>query len=38
MNLTERVSNSWGEKAALTWVRFDDAKTVNLGTFSLVPR
>ena len=32
------VSNSWGEKAALTWVRFDDAKTVNLGTFSLVPR
>lgn len=32
------VSNSWGEKAALTWVRFDDAKTVNFGTFSLIPR
>ncbi len=32
------VSNSWGEKFAITWIRFADAKVVGRNTFVINPR
>lgn len=32
------VSNSWGERFEITWVRFEDAKQVSRNTFYINPR
>ncbi len=32
------VSNSWGERFEITWVRFEDAKIVSRGLFVINPR
>ena len=32
------VSNSWGDSFAISWVRFDDAKTVSHNLFVISPR